>query len=137
MIRFTIFGEAASKANSRKLVTFGNRPAVIKSRKARDFEAAAILQIPSEAKQMIDCDVAVTMRMFYATRRPDLDESVVLDVLQARYKKGELIRRGVYVNDRQVKEKHVYHGIDKQNPRVEIEVCLINEARNDRCFFQN
>ena len=33
-----IFGETASKANSRKIVKFGNRPASIKSDKARAYE---------------------------------------------------------------------------------------------------
>jgi hypothetical protein len=59
--------------------------------------------------------------------RPDLDESVgVLDVLQAKFAKvadgGALIRAGVYVNDRQVREKHIKHAIDRHNPRAEIEV---------------
>ena len=31
-----IYGEPASKANSRKIVMFGKRPAIIKSQKARD-----------------------------------------------------------------------------------------------------
>jgi Holliday junction resolvase RusA-like endonuclease len=66
------------------------------------------------------------LRIYYASQRPDLDESVILDVLQNRYKgKGDarqLIQKGVYANDRQVREKHVYHGIDKMNPRTEIEI---------------
>lgn len=33
-----------------------------------------------------------------------------------------LLQAGVYRNDRQVREKHVYHGIDKANPRAEIVV---------------
>ena len=52
----------------------------------------------------------VEVRIWYATERPDLDESVVLDILQGI----------VYANDRQVREKHVYHAIDKANPRAEI-----------------
>lgn len=128
-IKFTILGQSYSKANSRKIVTFGNRPAVIKSQKARCFEQSALMQIPEHAKQMIDRPVAVTMNIFYASNRPDLDESVILDVLQARFKgsgkERVCVRRGVYVNDRLVKEKHIYHGIDKLNPRAEIEVRLI------------
>lgn len=122
MISFTILGEPASKSNSRRLVKFGNRPAIIKSKKANDFESSAILQIPSHAKQMIAGDVSATIKIYYASRRPDLDESVLLDVMQAKYIKGELVRKGIYKNDRQVKEKHIYHGIDKSNPRAEIEI---------------
>lgn len=142
VIRLTILGEPASKANSRKLATIGGRNVeiagkktrvggftrFIKSEKARDYEASAVLQIPADAKQMLTGPLRMTIRIFYASERPDLDESVILDILQAKYgpvMKGvprELIRRGVYVNDRQVRERHVYHGIDRVNPRAEIEI---------------
>ena len=108
------------------MVKFGGRPALIKSKKALDFEHAALLQIPESAKQMIADDICFKAHIFYASRRPDLDESVVMDVLQAKIKNGIVIRRGVYLNDRQIKEKHIYWGLDKTNPRVEIEITLIN-----------
>lgn len=127
-IAFTILGEAASKANSRKIVTFGKRKASIKSDKARSFEESALQQIPSAARQQLQGPVRVTMRIYYASERPDLDESIVLDVLQDRFKtvkRGDakvrvLVQRGVYGNDRQVREKHVFHAIDRKNPRAEI-----------------
>lgn len=125
-VSLTIRGEPASKANSRKIVRFGERAAVIKSQKARDYERTALLQIPADARQRFEGPVRVTLRIWYASERPDLDESVILDVLQDRYEgKGEarkLARSGVYRNDRQVREKHVFHGIDRHNPRAEIEV---------------
>lgn len=132
-IAFTLFGEAASKANSRKIVQIGGRTRSIKSDKALGFEAMALRQIPPKARLRLDGPVSVTLRMFYATERPDLDESLVLDILQDRYVIGmqrtadgtiertrHLLQHGVYQNDRQVREKHIYHGIDKQNPRVEV-----------------
>jgi len=125
MITFVIHGEPFSKANSRKLVTFGNRPASIKSAGALQYEKSAIMQIPDNAKQMLTDPVAVTMRIYYASQRKDLDESLILDCLQAKKSKGEIVRRGVYVNDRQVREKHIYHFIDKACPRAEIEVRVI------------
>lgn len=129
-VSFTILGEPASKANSRQLVTFGRganaRPAIIKSKKARKYEEDALKQIPSWARLQFKVPVRVTLRIFYASQRPDLDESVVLDVLQDRFEKshGErfLVQKGVYLNDRQVREKHVFHAIDRTNPRTEVEV---------------
>jgi Holliday junction resolvase RusA-like endonuclease len=125
-IYFVILGEPASKANSRKIVSFGGRPASIKSDKARNFEKSAIMQIPNEAKRMLTGRLRATIRIFYASERPDLDESVVLDVMQAKFsgagKDRVCVRRGVYLNDRQVREKHVFHGVDRNNPRVEIEI---------------
>lgn len=134
MIAFTILGEPASKANSREIgllkfrdKTTGEskaRPTVRKSDKALDFEESALRQIPPKARVRIEGPVRVTLRIFYASERPDLDESIVLDVLQDRWKRrGEeriLVQRGVYLNDRQVREKHVYHGIDRANPRTEV-----------------
>ncbi|MGH8158388.1 MAG: hypothetical protein ACREPQ_09720 [Rhodanobacter sp.] len=130
LVVFTIHGEPASKANSRKIVTIGDRPSSIKSDKARSYEKAALMQIPIQARQQLTCLVSVTMRIFYATERPDLDESLILDILQNRYKTvkvgakkvRELIQSGVYCNDRQVREKHIYHAIDKRDPRTVIEV---------------
>lgn len=125
-VAFTIMGEPASKANSRQLVSFGHgdakRPALIKSKKARDYERTAVMQIPHTAKVMFTGPVRVTLRIYYASERPDLDESVVLDVLQAKLEKGsrEVVRPGVYTNDRQVREKHIYHAIDRKNPRTEV-----------------
>lgn len=132
MIKFTILGQACSKANSREIVTRRiagtdkTRPSVIKSVAAIEFENSAMLQIPAHAKQMLEGNLRVTMTIYYLTHLPDLDESIVLDVLQARYtgkgKDRRLSRKGVYINDRQVREKHIYHGIDKRNPRVEVTV---------------
>jgi len=127
-VSLVIKGEPASKANTRKLATVGpkdkRRLLFIKSEKARNYERDALPQIPTTARLMLAGPVRVTMRIYYASERPDLDESVVLDVLQAKRAKGskEFVRRGVYVNDRQVREKHVYHAIDRANPRTEIEV---------------
>lgn len=140
MIKFTILGEPASKANSRKIVTFGDRPSSIKSDKARAYEKSALLQIPAAARARLEGPVRIWLRIFYASERPDLDESIVLDVLQDRFKTvtqpgGDkvrvLMRAGVYRNDRQVREKHVYHAIDKANPRAEIIICPATAQQAD------
>lgn len=120
-VSFVIFGEPASKANQRKLVTIKGRPAFIKSQKARDYVEAFKKQCPSLGDQMLEGELYVRMTIYYASRRPDLDESVILDCMQ------DLI----YKNDRQVREKHIYWGLDKDNPRSEIEVGRIHEIANE------
>lgn len=137
-VEFTILGEPASKANSRKIVTFGKgekaRAAVIKSDKARDYVDSALKQIPPKARLRIAGTVFVTMRIFYATERPDLDESVILDVLQDQFHKPKgakeriLVQHGVYRNDRQVRGKYITHHIDRLNPRAEILIEEIEPA---------
>lgn len=114
---FLIYGEPASKANSRRAVTFKGKPRFIKSSKALNYEKmfkqqVALLPGPRRREQtfLFKHDVVVEIHIYYASRRPDLDESLILDLLQ-----------GVaYENDRQVKEKHIYWGLDKENPRSEI-----------------
>lgn len=108
-----IFGEPASKANSRKMVYIRGKPLFIKSEKALAYAKAFKQQCFIPATQKFSCDVVVTIRIWYASRRPDLDESLILDLLQDV----------AYENDRQVKEKHIYWmGVDKENPRCEIEI---------------
>ena len=141
VVIFTILGEPASKANSRQIVTIGGRPSSIKSKKARGYEHDALRQIPSAARLRLTGPVRVTLRIFYASERPDLDESIVLDVLQDRWHKASaasseprmrtLVQCGVYRNDRQVREKHVWHGIDRINPRAEIEVEALTAQQRD------
>jgi Holliday junction resolvase RusA-like endonuclease len=109
-LSLTIYGEPASKANSRRAVRIGGKSMFIKSKKALSYADMFKQQAPEMTP--LEGDVSVSMTIYYASRRPDLDESLILDLLQ-----------GVtYLNDRQVKEKHIYWGLDKENPRSEIEV---------------
>jgi len=110
-VTFTVYGEPASKANSRKMVLIKGRPALIKSQKARDYvktfeQQCPVLEVPTTE------DVVVEMMIYYASRRPDLDESLILDCMQCR----------VYKNDRQVKQKFIYWGLDRGAPRTIIKV---------------
>jgi len=109
-----IYGEPASKANSRKIVNFGKRMGVIKSQKARDYEKNFAEQCPT-LENLIENDVKVELIVYYASRRPDLDESVILDCMQGK----------IYVNDRQVKQKIVYWGLDRDTPRTHIRVSTL------------
>ena len=113
--KMTILGEPASKANSRKLVFFGKKPAFIKSDKARTY----LKNFNEQCKplpELLEGNLGVEMTIFYASRRPDLDESVVLDAMQDK----------IYKNDRQIKKKIINWGLDKENPRSEIRVYEID-----------
>lgn len=104
-----IFGEPASKANSRRVVRIGNVSRLIKSQKALNY-SDMFKQQCTQAAVLLTGDLRVTLHIYYASRRPDLDESLILDLMQGL----------VYENDRQVKEKHIYWGLDPENPRTEI-----------------
>jgi len=104
-----IFGEPASKANSRRVVRFGGVSRLIKSKKALSYSDLFKQQCRPLARLMTG-DLRVTLHIWYASRRPDLDESLILDLMQGL----------IYENDRQVKERHAYWGLDPENPRAEI-----------------
>ena len=104
-----IKGEPASKANSRRVVKFGTMSRLIKSQKALDYSEYFRQQI-TPITPLMSGDIRMYITIYYASRRPDLDESLILDLFQGL----------VYENDRQVKERHVYWGLDPDNPRAEI-----------------
>lgn len=113
-----IFGEPASKANSRRVVKIGNVSRLIKSVKALTYAEVFKHQCTPLATLMKG-DLRVTMWIYYASRRPDLDESLILDLMQGL----------IYENDRQVKEKHIHWGLDPERPRTEIIVeCIPSVA---------
>lgn len=110
IVSFVVEGEPASKANSRRIVMRHARPAVIKSEKALQYAGLFVLQCP-KIELVLD-DVEVEIDIYYRTRRPDLDESLILDLMQGC----------VYKNDRQVRSKIVRGHVDKDRPRAEIKV---------------
>ena len=112
-IELIIQGEPASKANSRRLVKkrVGNkvRTISIKSAKALAYEKQFASQC-LKLDPLIEDDVLLYCKVFYASRRPDLDESLIMDGLQ-----GVIIK-----NDRQIKGKIIAHGVDREQPRAHI-----------------
>lgn len=116
-VSFWILGEPASKANSRRMVVIGKKPRLIKSQKALDYCKTFAKQCP-QLDVLIEEDIVVHLHIFYASRRPDLDESVILDEMQGR----------IYKNDRQVKVKHVYWHIDRDNPRSHIRIEIMESC---------
>jgi hypothetical protein len=127
-IYVVVLGEPASKANSRRLVHIGGKPRFIKSKKALAFEKEWGSNCPV-IDNVLDRETIAYIRMYYTSRRPDMDESLVLDLLQ-----GRLIK-----NDRQIRERHTYWGLDRQRPRscvllVPLEACACGTANG--CLFE-
>ena len=116
-----IFGEPASKANSRRVVHYGGMSRLIKSKKALTY-SDVFRQQCGKLPTLMTGDLRVTLHIFYASRRPDLDESLILDLMQGL----------IYENDRQVKERHCYWGLDPDNPRAEIIIEKIPEVAPKR-----
>lgn len=106
-VEFTVYGEPASKANSRRWTG----KFLIKSEKALNYGKEFAKQCPV-LNPLMEGDLKVTVRIWYASRRPDLDPSLIFDLMQGM----------IYSNDRCLKEHHIFWGLDKENPRAEIKV---------------
>lgn len=109
----TILGQPVSKSNRSQIVKIGGRYSLIKSKEARAYVKAVAAQVPV-LRPLLAGRLALHLRVYYASERPDLDESLIMDALQGR----------IYKNDRQIREKHVTHAIDRDNPRA---VILVEE----------
>lgn len=118
----TIEGEPASKANSRRMVKRGGRVMFIKSEKALSYAEAAALQIPRLGPgRILRGRLSLTAHVWYSSQRPDLDISLILDILQGR----------IYTNDRQVREMHLHHHIDREQPRTRLRLEEIEDDDDD------
>lgn len=106
-VHFIVEGEPASKANSRRWTG----KYFIKSEKALNYGLSFKAQCPT-LKPPLEGDLRVSIKIYYASRRPDLDPSLIFDLMQG----------DIYLNDRQIKEQHLYWGLDKERPRAEITV---------------
>jgi len=117
-ITFTVYAEPAAKSNQRRVVRIKGKKGgirVIKSAKALAY-VDTLRDYAPKPKELMLGDLAVEVKTWYASRRPDLSIELILDAMQ-----GVL-----YKNDRQVKEHHAYWmGVDKDNPRSEITVWTI------------
>ena len=65
------------------------------------------------------------MLIYYSSRRPDLDESLILDLMQGV----------IYKNDRQVKQKNIYWGLigkgQEQSSECHLWRAVISQAISD------
>ena len=112
----TIQGRLVSKANSRRAVAGRTNAGksftrYIKSQSAMDFEQEALWQLKKIVgnKKPLQGNIALEVTVFYQSKRPDLDISLLMDVLE---------KAGVYENDRQIHQIVATKMYDKENPRV-------------------
>ena len=114
-----VSGEPASKANQRRAVLIHGKPRFIKSKKALSYSKNVLEQL-SIRENLLEGHLCIAIKIYYRTRRPDLDESLILDLLQDK----------LYKNDRQIKRKYIEHGLDKNNPRSIIVCGLIENSKD-------
>ena len=114
-----IYGNLQSKANSRRITFRGGKPRSIKSAAALAWWESAILQLRALGKRQEPfCGpICLTARVFYQSKRSDLDISLLMDVLQVGTPKN--LGMGIIGNDRQIQKQILVKEIDGERPRVE------------------
>ena len=85
------------------------KPMSIKSAEALAYETSFLQQVPQKARVNYLGDVSLRVRVWYPSRRNDLDVSYLMDLLA----KAEIIG-----NDRQVRHIDAWGGVSKEDPRV-------------------
>ena len=112
-LSFTVRGEPASGKNSRQIVYNKTleRSFLVLSKKAQRYVRDVKKQVRI-CEPLLTGELRFTATLYYATQRPDLDAELLIDALQGV----------VYKNDRQVREKHLFHAIDRNNPRAEVTI---------------
>lgn len=126
-VKEVIKGVVPSKSNSYRIVTIKSKDplkkgfsSLAKTKEAKAYETAFILQCRKYRNANIDCEFNFEMDVYYPSRRADLDGSLkgILDCLQ----KANAIK-----NDNKANQLLIRRHIDKDNPRVEFSITKANQ----------
>ena len=129
MTKLIIKGRPVTKKNHCQIIRNRNtgRPMLIQSPQYRQYEKEFIKQMDENLKGLFDAEVQLHMRALYyfPDRRGKAD---LVNLIQAT--QDILQKFGLYNNDSQIKslDGSRIGGIDKDNPRVEIEIKEIMKA---------
>lgn len=121
LITKTINGMLPSMKNQRRIVTNHRtgKPLSIKSQGTMDYENYFLSQIQAKDKIGYDGAVSLKVRVWYPSKRNDLDVSFLQDLIA---------RAGIILNDRQVIHIDAWKGKSKENPRVIFTISKAEES---------
>lgn len=123
-MKFTIYGHLWSMKNGRIPLKV-NPYKTIPNAQCRAFERDFARQLRDEFRQGIggpDSPLQAKVTVWYPSMRQDLDCAFVYDLLQ---------KYGVVANDRYIRRKIETAEIDRESPRVEIELTHVSAERED------
>lgn len=130
-MRFTINVIPRTKKNSQQIYVRKGRVIAVPSKLYQNFEYECIMLIPGECKKHIDYPVNIKA-LYFVQRDARIDktnlESALMDML---------VKAGVLADDSAIKPaiavahdgSRVY--VDKNNPRIEIEITKLEEENGD------
>ena len=109
MIEHTVYGQLPSMKNRRILKVIKGRIMSFKNPEAQRYVKDFLKQIPGNLQVRYDTPVRLTALIFYKTKRPDLDESLLMDCLESS---------SIITNDRLIWDKQILKYFDKHIPRI-------------------
>jgi Holliday junction resolvase RusA-like endonuclease len=117
VIKLTIFGQPITKKNSQQIIMAGKRPCVIPSKAFRAYEKLAKAQLSTYPYQHKGKVEITCLYWLETARMPDLTNLLAAthDILE---------HCGIIENDRDIVsvDGSRIMGVDRANPRVEIEI---------------
>jgi hypothetical protein len=106
----TVRGEPVPQTRLHDVVLTDGVARLIKSRPARLWQNHALPQLLNHRPtRPLAVDLALDCRFWSSTSRPPIDEGLVIELLE---------RAAIIAHGRQIREKHVFAAIDRDDPRV-------------------
>jgi hypothetical protein len=94
---------------------------LVKSQSARLWQNRAVPQLLNRRPMRpLALDLVLDCRFWSSAQRPPIDESLVIEVLE---------RAAIIAHGRQIREKHVFAAIDRDDPRVTVRLMRAMEGR--------
>ncbi len=115
----TIRGEPMPQAKQHDVVLTDGVARLVRSRPARLWQNRAVPQLLNRRPaRPLALDLVLDCRFWSSARRPPVDEDLVIEVLE---------RAAIIAHGRQIREKHVFAAIDRDDPRVTVSLASAAE----------
>ncbi len=116
----TIRGEPISQQRRHDVVVSDGVARLVTSRPARLWQNLAVPQLLNRRPtRPLALDLALDCRFWSSARRSPVDEGLVIEVLE---------RAAIIAHGRQIREKHVFAAIDRDDPRVTVSLARAVES---------
>jgi hypothetical protein len=117
----TIRGEPTPQARLYDVVVSDGVARLVKSRPARIWQDRAVPQLLNRRPaRPLALDLVLDCRFWSSAQRPPIDEGLVIEVLE---------RAAIIAHGRQIREKHVFAAIDRDDPRVTVSLAPAEARR--------
>lgn len=116
----TIRGEPTPRARMHDVVVTDGVARLIKSRPARLWQNAAMAQLLNRRPHRpLTKELGLECRIWSSAPRNDLDDALLIEALE---------RAAIIASGRQIREKHLFAGVDRDDPRLMVRLVRFGDA---------